>query len=209
MVVVRADGVTITGFAIENSGASAAYNVINVLDHDDCLISDNDISYFTMMGIACANSSHNRIVGNTISYSDWRHGIGLFRANNNTVTDNVITDMKNEGITVWSSHYNTITGNHISGCERYGIDLIGDYNLVRRNHFEGNHAGVHINGGAHNTIKQNNFIDNDIQAFFLHSFPPYEQPPPYFNRWLQNYWDDWKGIGPKVIHGYPVFYPVD
>jgi hypothetical protein len=42
------------------------------------------------------------------------------------------------------------------------------------------------------TIKFNNFIDNNMSAFFENSS---------FNRWKHNYWDDHQGIWPKCIKG--------
>jgi len=198
VVVVRADNVTISGFAIENSGTSYALDVINVLLCDNCVITDNDISNYTMEGINCGFSNNNQIRGNNITRSAWRHGVLLFESSDNTVADNVITDMQDEGISIWASHHNTITGNKISGCKRFGIDTPGGcYNVIMQNTFEGNYIGVHISG-EHNIIKQNNFVDNTENAFFTMVDP---RNFPFGNRWMMNYWDDWIGIGPKIIKG--------
>jgi hypothetical protein len=41
-------------------------------------------------------------------------------------------------------------------------------------------------------VEKNNFIENNVSASFSHSI---------LNRWIRNYWDDWSGVGPKIIHG--------
>jgi parallel beta-helix repeat protein len=106
--------------------------------------------------------------------------------------------MHKDGITVWGSAYNIISGNRISRCKRFGIDLPGgDYNTISRNSFDNNNVGIHVSG-YHNVIKQNNFINNQKNAFFDMLLP---LEFPFDNRWIKNYWDDWVGIGPKIIRG--------
>jgi parallel beta-helix repeat protein len=42
-------------------------------------------------------------------------------------------------------------------------------------------------------VQRNNFIDNYYDGNFFGGFQ--------FSRWSRNYWDDWDGFGPYVIHG--------
>jgi hypothetical protein len=44
-------------------------------------------------------------------------------------------------------------------------------------------------------VQGNNFIDNHYNSVFIAG------QFIMFNRWSRNYWDDWRGIGPYVIHG--------
>jgi hypothetical protein len=43
-----------------------------------------------------------------------------------------------------------------------------------------------------NTYKQNNFIDNHFNAYFMATI---------LNCWFGNYWDDWDGTVPYTIKG--------
>jgi parallel beta-helix repeat protein len=65
-------------------------------------------------------------------------------------------------------------------------------NLIYRNNFTRNSFGVELWGCSFCKVIQNNFIQNSDHATFYY---------PRVNVWNRNYWDDWCGIGPKVIWG--------
>jgi len=93
----------------------------------------------------------------------------------------------------------------ISGCrfinnELSGLSVGGLRNVeISNNHFEGNQQGLSlVNRNLFNFILQNNFINNEINI----------DPNPYgyfyymINRFNNNYFDDWLGIGPYHVYGF-------
>jgi nitrous oxidase accessory protein len=56
-----------------------------------------------------------------------------------------------------------------------------------------NKYGVYLLYSLCNKIINNNFINNTCNAMFL--------AKSFLNKWIDNYWDDWSGFGPKIIHG--------
>jgi hypothetical protein len=141
-----------------------------------CLIEGNVISNGTQpenqWGILQLSSS-NRIIGNTIT----KFAVGISLEGKislfNIISQNNISHCTRDGIASdVPSVFTIITKNNISQCERYGIDLYLSLFTI---------------------VKENNFIENKNSAFFMLSIG---------TRWFHNYWDDWNGIGPKMIKGY-------
>ncbi len=199
VIRLMAEGVTLSGFHIENGGGTHAYSIIGTSDDaHNCEISDNDISHTFMALISCG-SNNNKILNNTISHSYIRQGIVMGdEARNNIISGNTISDIGTAGILLWGSHHTLVSYNKISRCNRNGIDIIGDFNIIYRNHIEDNDEGLYIGDGIFNFVIQNNFINNLRNAYCSLKFGFY---PGFSNRWINNYWDDWNGIGPKVIPG--------
>jgi len=167
VVYVSADGVTVSGFTIQNSGDEPYDAGIDIQSNSNT-ITDNTISN-NRNGIVLEDSSKNTITGNNIT-SNNNDGLIIRGSNRNTISGNTINSNNGNGITIClmgkyppgiriPSKFNTITGNTISLNNRYGIRI---YN----------------SGG--NTILKNNFIDNERDAFFDDSF---------LNQWKQNYWN--------------------
>jgi parallel beta-helix repeat protein len=159
----------ITGNTILNPRAFGIYTQAT-----QCLIEGNVISNGTQpvnqWGIS-QRSSSNRIIGNTITkfaVGIRLEGISTF----NIISQNKISYCTRDGIALeMTSFLNIISKNNISQCERYGIFL---------------HKSIFT------VVKENNLVDNNINAFFRASMG---------TRWVRNYWDDWIGIGPKMIKG--------
>jgi len=199
VIRIMAEGVTISGFHIENGGGTYAYSIMGIYDvAHNCEISDNDISHTIMACISCG-SNNNKILNNTISHSYIRQGIVMGDGSrNNIISGNNISDIGTFGIDLWGSHHNTVSYNRISRCNNNGIDIVGDFNTIYRNHIEDNDKGVYIGDSIFTIVKQNNFINNVDNAYCSLKLGFF---PAFLNRWINNYWDDWIGIGPKVIPG--------
>ena len=139
---------------------------------DNCTIHEN-----IGTGIAIATGAKDTLVEyNTISNND---GIGLHIQNCDTIVrkNRIIGNGGNEfmdaGIHISDACFNRIENNEISLNKPDGIFLLRS---------------------EKNVIIKNNFINNTRQAYFsLRS--------SFWNQWKNNYWDDWIGMGPKVIHG--------
>ena len=91
------------------------------------------------------------------------------------------------------SSYNKVSGNTI--INNYdGIELIfSSDNIITLNIMEENkNYGIQVYDSDYNNITANNFIRNNIQAYFIDS---------RFNIWSGNYWDDWACAFPRLILG--------
>lgn len=198
VISVMAEGITVTGFHIENEGAHA-HIIIGISGNaHNCEISDNDISHSIMACIG-VGSNNNKILNNNISHSVMRQGIVVGNgSSNNIISGNTISDMDLEGILLWNSHHNLVSYNRVSRCSWVGITIIGDRNIIYRNHIEDNDNGLEIWNGIFNFVIQNNFINNSYDANCALGWGFY---PGFSNRWINNHWDDWIGFGPKVIPG--------
>jgi len=147
VIVLQADGATIRGLHLQNTGEShndldsgiqvrGNYNVIK-----DNVISDN------LFGIDVQKSNNNIIARNRIGSKDFDlgvrgDGVRLWYSNENRIEGNTITDARD--VVVWYSRDNVIANNTISGG-RYGLHFMyAQYNLVKNNRFEGNSVGTFL-----------------------------------------------------------------
>ena len=157
-----------------------AYNSGIHTDFSHCFIEDNFISYvvqpMNQYGIS-QGSSCNRIIGNKIT----NETIGIVSGtSSNVISQNNISCCDWFGIVLAKpSRFNIISNNNISECKHYGIALCRTFCTI---------------------VKENNFIRNNISAFFMSSF---------MTRWVHNYWDNWSGKGPKRINGIFVTHRAD
>jgi parallel beta-helix repeat protein len=122
----------------------------------------NDISYNKIHGLWLSRSSnYNNISKNSISYNN-EYGVYLnLYTTNNTILNNIISSNNKVGITIgfyWPCNGNIVSDNIISLNEEYGICIYDS---------------------SYTYISENNFIDNQFQAFFNNC---------YSNTWKNNYW---------------------
>jgi nitrous oxidase accessory protein len=151
------------------------------LCHDATVI-DNEIeqsrySIHTMWvdrGVFNRNTVHDNLVGLAIMYTDYpairnnlaygnrTHGLLLIQAVRGKIIDNTVIG-NTKGIFLYNSVYNTITSNLVIN----------------------NQVGIHSWGGSEdNTIKENSFINNEIQVKFVAGKSQF---------WENNYWSDYIG----------------
>lgn len=173
--------------------------------------SDNIIQEGEYEGIHLYHSPSNTIKSNTISgFADCieLHSSSSIIVNKNTITNRLKISM--------SSNLNQVSQNHIQGgVEISGgsssneisnndisnggilLEMFSNSNKIFKNNITNSEFGVYIIGCQLNTIKTNNFINNNVQAYFedtllLSILPDF---------WRRNYWEDWNGITPKRIEG--------
>ncbi|MCD6448047.1 MAG: right-handed parallel beta-helix repeat-containing protein [Thermoplasmata archaeon] len=154
-------------------------------------ILDNRFSY-TLYGINLQNS-HDNIVANNILEHSIFHGIGMSVSSRNLIKENNISITREEGISLEKSEYNRIYYNRISLSGEAGIMIENSgRNSIFGNYLMKNGVGIYIELSYLNIIKNNNFVDNQKDAFFGGS---------YLNTWFRNYWDKWRLPLPKPIFG--------
>ena len=155
-ITLSADGITLEGFAVTNSGSSYPDAGIKVNSNNNAIM-DNTVCNNNYGGMWLSESSDNTIIGNNVSNNDVG-GIWLFESRNNTLTNNTVNNNKCDGISldyssnntlnrntanhnyngIWlsESSNNTITGNTVSNNNRSGITLeASNNNLIYNNYF--------------------------------------------------------------------------
>jgi parallel beta-helix repeat protein len=195
------EGVLVTGFRMEN-GDGSSHDIVNIYKSKNCIFSNNDINNTITALIFSQDSTNIQILHNNISHSLIRDGIAFLNCSYFTISDNIITDVKT-GICVWDSNNNTITVNKIMNCREFGIDVAGSYNKIIGNHLENNNIGIQI-WNFFNSVKRNNFINNDLHAQFIYGIPILQR---LTNIWFGNYWDKPRLL-PYPILGLLVLLPI-
>jgi parallel beta-helix repeat protein len=201
-IVIKARNIVIDSFRMENKGPNS-YGILALYNESDaCVISNNNLSNSTSALIWC-DGSNTTIINNNINHVLIRQGIVLCEpGHHNTVNRNIISDC-DTGICVWDSNNNTITGNKIMRCSDFGIDVAGSYNKIIGNHLEDNNIGIQI-WNFFNSVKRNNFINNDLHAQFIYGIPLLQR---FTNIWFGNYWDKPRLL-PYPILGVLVLLPI-
>lgn len=191
---------------ISSSGNSISSNNVNynhygirlksikqVSSSDNNQITDNNISN-NNYGIFLVTSFENSISGNTLNENS--HGIYLSHSSNvNYIDKNFFNIDGGWGIHLISSSDNTITGNDIQyNWWALRLESSSNNNYISGNNIiNGIRDGIVLTDSSFNIIKENNIMDNPFRnAFFFNS---------YFNKWSNNYWDDWSKNLPKPING--------
>ncbi|MBN1280629.1 MAG: right-handed parallel beta-helix repeat-containing protein [Candidatus Thermoplasmatota archaeon] len=115
-----------------------------------------------------------------------------------TITGNVVADCRDSGISFTGADHQNVSGNRIRNCS-IGIEFGATNTTVYGNDIDSCARGIRCGGGG-NTFAQNNFRNYSLIGFVF--FRSVIQPGK--NTWIGNYWDTWKGRGPKVILGFIV-----
>ena len=184
VVEVTANSVTITGFAIRNSGQEWPDSGLTFIRVENCSVFGNDItnnydglrfSDFSnnnsisanaitnnLGGIALSFSSNNSIHGNNVTANNG-FGIFLHRSSNNSMYENNIVNNR-WGIELdFSSDYNRIFGDNIANNNIDGIGFDHCFNnaIFRNNITANGECGVRISGtSTYNCISGNDITDN-------------------------------------------------
>ena len=210
------DGVTISGFTIQNSGNySDGYSNDAGIDvhSNEVEISDNIIINHPRCAIQLIYSDNNIIKNNEIFESGNRGfligSIILYFSNENNISRNFITQNKGVGISVRISKDNIITQNTISdnfvGLSFWDAGGKSTNNLIFQNIIMNNRDGVNIRL-AGNTFLQNNFINNTNSNALTLPIAPARSPPYLIrNSWQENYWDDWVGHESPLYSMFPKY----
>ncbi|MDF1528055.1 MAG: nitrous oxide reductase family maturation protein NosD, partial [Sedimenticola sp.] len=164
VIYLEADGVTIKGLRLTNSGES--HNDIDSgiqVRGNFNVIKDNVIDN-ALFGIDLGQAENNIIRRNHISSKPVDIGvrgdaIRLWYSFNNKITDNIIRNSRDT--VVWYSKDNLIARNDARGG-RYSLHFMyAQHNMVEGNHYEGNQVGIFLMYSDSVVIK-NNYIANSL-----------------------------------------------
>ena len=203
---VGASHAIVSNFTIENPYNHTYYHTGGIyvgkdyppFEQEDIIISDC-IIYNTTWGIYDTDAENIRIINNNISHCI--NGIDIDFSMNFLTTGNVITDCRDCGIFLYGPIFNrNFSGNRIRNC-KFGIDFGGENNIFYGNDIENCSLGIRFSGDG-NIFTKNNFKNysqkyNPFNGSWFYKFFLF----PTRNSWTSNYWDTWKGVGPKIILG--------
>jgi len=179
-ICAMAHRVTITGFTIQNSGSivGAGFDV----------------------GLEI-HSQNNNITNNIFTHH-FNMAIELFSSNTNTITHNLFTTINRTGLDIMSSCDNIVSQNTFIniGEKCILLDWMGNSfnNNISYNIFSGNFQAI-VAFQSENIIQHNDFINNTNHARAHYDIIRLKKSRNY---WNDNYWDDWRGYGPKYIRGF-------
>ena len=218
VIKVISSYVTASNFTIEATGgvistciwvrATVVYEQDNITI-SDCILRNYISTSLSTYGIRVEAVDKNISVMNneinncSVGINAWSSPRGL------EITGNVITDCE-VGISLGYDQQN-ISGNKIRRCSRNGIQIHGANNSVYGNDIDNCPIGIYSpvsepdEEERGNTITKNNFKNYSLNE------PWWERQVILFqfthlvkdkkDRWIGNYWDTWKGVGPKRIRG--------
>lgn len=141
VLTVQADGITISGFTIQNSGVLWINHGIDL------------------------HSSYNIISDNIITNN--HVGIGLYTvstyiADFNNITNNIIENNDGYGVKLYGSSYNTILDNTIASNNGNGVYLDESFNnVISSNVISGNNGGLIISSQSNYNNASDNIFTND------------------------------------------------
>jgi parallel beta-helix repeat protein len=201
VVYVIVDGVTISGFTIENGKEFHLDAGIDICAN--YTIISNNIIRNNYIGIAIWDNDHdpnyriilnNNVISDNIIVSNYFEGVWLSYCKNSIVQNNILKNNGISSIHMSTSSNNIITGNEISNSD-YGLSLYDDSkkNDVSSNNFvySERYCILILNTGKNN-FSQNNFIESGKRnvriLYYIWSLRR--------NKWNGNYW----GISKEETH---------
>ncbi len=187
------------GWMILDNYLNIGTDSIFVYDCDNTTVVGNEICNVYGSGIVI--KGNDTTISDNMAYSCGEAGIMIQSGISTTIIDNTITNCL-VGIDYDQGSQGNISYNKIQGCDN-GMQIVEprSSNLVSKNAFRNNHFGLYTDIKV-GTVKItcNNFMNNTKPIVFQQTFPIRRQTPknPIFD---SNFYDDWRGVGPKILVG--------
>ncbi len=205
VILIKADGVTVQGFTVQNSSYD---NGIEIISHNN-IIKDNILTD-NKMGIQLGEipfiySNNSIIEGNIITNNNFA-GIYFAWAFNNIISGNIISSNKYHGVFItYDSGNNLVIFNNISSHEQVGVFINNaNNNTIQRNTIIDNKWGVSISYSSQNKVLENNIFNNEKNAMVDAYTVGLLRFRWFDHTWDGNYWGRFRLI-PKLIPGFCLF----
>jgi parallel beta-helix repeat protein len=208
------------------------YQGIRLETSSDNLIVDNTAELNENFGILLmTTSNHNTVSGNNANNQTYESGITVLNSQDNTITDNFLSDNNKVGIEIDASSFNELYSNTIISNEQSGISIwtnlgsgISTDNNVTGNIISENGNGIYLSNTSNNQILNNEIANSDqigiaialqsnytiISSNLFYANGNHAFDHGVNNDWNGNYWDNYSasdsdndGIGdvPHLIPG--------
>jgi parallel beta-helix repeat protein len=187
------DGIFVksSGNIIENNTCSNSFDRDGIWLYicTDNIVSNNTCSNNGKNGISFYQSHNNYLFNNKCNNSILYDGILIYESSNNTLWKNTLSSNKRAGFAL--SHFsdnNTLTNNHITE-NQIGVRIFDNcsINSVHYNNVILNTLyGIYLSGSSSNRVHHNNIIDNENQAYDDRSDNYWDDGYPSGG----NYWSD-------------------
>lgn len=166
VIEVRANGVTIDGLHLRNSGRSSRVDYCGIkslestaLTVSHCVFRANQFSIMIQNGKDCV-VAHNDISSDITYNPIMGNAIHCWKSDNMRIEHNRIGHNR-DGIYLEFVNHSHISHNTINGCARYGLHfMFSHFNVFDSNRFSHNQAGVAVMFGHNVTMLNNLFVDN-------------------------------------------------
>ena len=177
VIQIKSDNVTVSGFTIQHSG---------LIEHTE---------YHAGVHMIYP-SDYNNITNNIIINNN--NGICIQASNNNTVSKNIVSHNLKGILFLAASRYNIISENNFENNNISFFFGASVYNSIIENNIKNSSEyGLVLYFSRYQMIRRNNFINNNCHVYFIERFRLANEK----NKWFRNYWDNWIGIGPKILKG--------
>ena len=166
VVSIRADGVTLSGFLIRNSGVSSMTDpaAVRIVEASDVVIHDNEIrdaffGIYSQYGKRCRITS-NRLEARAIDEQQSGNGIHCWYSDSLLVADNHIKGHR-DGVYFEFVTQSLVKGNTSEGNLRYGLHfMFSNDDAYESNTFSSNGAGVAVMFSKRVRMSDNEFTRN-------------------------------------------------
>ncbi|MBU2633695.1 MAG: right-handed parallel beta-helix repeat-containing protein [Nanoarchaeota archaeon] len=164
--------------------------------------SENNFLNFNILnnnekGIILWGSSNNDLNNNIIESNN--DGIYLwYSSDNNLINNNITNNNYDNGVYLYSSFNNVFLENTIDNNNKGIYISYSSNNRISTSNFNGNQYGIYLHHSEYNSIWDNYFIENNINA--------YEESNANNNQWNTergNFWSDY-----EINIGYPNYYDI-
>jgi parallel beta-helix repeat protein len=160
VVYVEAQGVSIGGFTVRNSGSDMWDAGIEIHRSSNCVLYENNLTD-NKFGIYLNSSNRNTINANS-AYNNSGYGIYLRYSSRNFLTNNTAFDHFFGGIYLMDSNDNTVAGNIANDTGGAVSLLASERNIITGNSLTDNVYGIHLDMSWEITVTNNTMLRNGI-----------------------------------------------
>jgi hypothetical protein len=210
VIRIEASHIIVSNFTIENPNARISNYTCGIFikhhlsyEQHNITLSDCNITRSDHAGIYASYIRDNvRIIHNHITHC-LCDGINILAYSpicSFFIIGNVVTECGESGILFNGGEHQNVSSNRISQCS-VGIRFAATNTSVYGNDIADCPIAIRCSG-VRNVFIKNNFKNYSLLGFSFLKDIYY----PGKNKWIGNYWDTWKGIGPKAILGFIILY---
>ena len=162
-IVIGSDGVTLDGAGATVSGENSGAGILLPEARTGVTIKNVNVENFWYGIQALKDSNNNTLTENTVSNNNY-YGIFLYSSSDNTLAENTVSNNKYYGIFLLSSSDNILTGNTASDNAFGGIYLYSysENNILKGNTVSNNkYYGIYLYYYSENNILKGNTVSNN------------------------------------------------